>query len=190
MKKIYFCLSASLFALTQASGVVIVVAPTSDTSGSLQITQPISFPITQSEDAWILVFQNWVTSDGTSRFANLAPDLAFSLNENANTVTGIISDNLAFSTFDMAPNDGYLILDGGVSVVSGDTLTLSAGTYTISAVGDFNPQTTQSFTGNMFVADVNGSRISEIVAVPEPSAYAAVLGVVSLALLLRRRRRA
>jgi hypothetical protein len=193
MKTILSCLFALLFALTPASAVIIVLAPTDTTEGSLEITQPIHFPITQSGDANVFVFQDWVTSDGNPVQVALFPELSFSLNQNSLTRQFFIGDNADSTYGDVGPSDGFLGIpdpDAVVAVEVGDTLTLSVGTYAIFPVAGFNPQATQTFTGNMFVTDNVGNRLSEIMAVPEPSAYAAVLGVVSLALLLRRRRRA
>ncbi|MCC5839741.1 MAG: PEP-CTERM sorting domain-containing protein [Opitutales bacterium] len=190
MKCFLFCLSAALLTLTPSHAVIIVIAPTSTTAGSLEITETIHFPITQSGEAVIFVFQGWVTSDETSVATFLSPNLSFSLNDNnLNRSAGIIDSANAASN-DIGPNDGYLAWSSfnPVEVVVGDTLTLSVGTYSIAAASNFNPQATQTFTGNMFVSNIVGNRLSEIVAVPEPSLYTALLGLVSLALLLRRRR--
>ena len=74
-------------------------------------------------------------------------------------------------------------------------MTLLAGTYTLGAVSGFNPQATQTFTGNMFLSNGNSARISNIVAagpVPELSTWAlpGLGGTGLLGLTLRRRPRA
>ena len=67
-------------------------------------------------------------------------------------------------------------------------MTLNAGTYTLGAIANFNPQTTQTFTGSMYIFDTNGTQLSNVVSaapVPEPAAVglaaAAGLGLVRLA---------
>ncbi|MCC5805913.1 MAG: PEP-CTERM sorting domain-containing protein [Opitutales bacterium] len=139
-----------------------------------------------------IVFQDWVTSDDMQRSAQLDPQLAISINGGPDTsLSAVLYDNYATNTSDIGPNDGFIyIFPYSVgSVSSGGTVTLLAGNYTIAATSGFNPGVTQSFSGNMFITDTYGVRISDIVAIPEPSAYAAVFGATGLALLLRRRAR-
>jgi len=102
-------------------------------------------------------------------------------------------DNLTMTQGQMTPNDGLLAIANGldtIPVITGNTLTLRAGSYSLSAVSNFNPQTNQTFTGNMFVVDssVAGQRISNIVAVPEPATNALILaGMATIFATLRRK---
>ena len=78
----------------------------------------------------------------------------------------------------------------GPAASAGSTVTLLVKTYTLGANFNFNPQTTQQFSGNMFMFDLDGTRVSDIVsagAVPEPSTWA-LLGLSGVASLLVKRR--
>jgi len=173
---------------------VIVIAPTGSTSGSLQITNDIVFTITSNGNAAFFVFDEWVISDGSMTFSTLSPMASISLNGAApmSKSMGLI-DNLTMTQGQMTPNDGLLAIANGldtIPVITGNTLTLRAGSYSLSAVSNFNPQTNQTFTGNMFVVDssVAGQRISNIVAVPEPATNALILaGMATIFATLRRK---
>lgn len=168
---------------------IIVVAPTATTNGSFQITSDITFTVTANGNANVFVLDNWVTSDNSWTFANYSPDLLISINGSASSsYAGRISDNFTFDAAQLSANDGYLVPNIGISVVSGDTVTLKAGTYALGAVEGFNPQATQTFSGNMFITDVVGVQLSNIVAVPEPSPIYLVLAVGFKILLMRRDR--
>jgi len=192
MKNILASLVLPLLALVslanQATAGIIVVAPTNSTSGSLQITADITFNITTAGSGQLIIFDEWVTSDGSQAFANLAPHLSISIN-GASPISrfGVIVDNLGFTQGQVTANDGYIFLNSSFSVSTGNTVTLKAATYNIAAISGFNQQASQTFIGNMFVADGNGNRLSNPVAVPEPSGLALVLTVGVAGLFLRRR---
>jgi hypothetical protein len=105
------------------------------------------------------------------------------------TVTGLsFVDNFVTNFVNITPGDGSIGF-GNVSVSLGDTFTIVSATYTNTAgvVPNFNPLANQTFTGNVFLADINGIRRSGNVAlVPEPSS--ALLGLCGLTLLALRRR--
>jgi hypothetical protein len=99
--------------------------------------------------------------------------LSISLNGGAPfTRDGTFADNLTSSVGSLTSNDGYLFCNTTFGVAIGNTVTLKAGTYTLGAASGFNPQGTQTFTGNMFISALGGNRISDIVPagpVPEPT---------------------
>lgn len=197
MKKLALsCFLAAFAGVSAAHAVIICVAPTSTTDGSLQITAPIDFNITATSTAFLIDLSSWVTSDGSQTLDILSPDVAFALNGAVSSQETYLVDNLANTVGDIKPNDGYLIFPfQGFDVTAGDTLTLLAGTYVLGAVDGFNPQTTQTFTGDLFVTNGNGVQISDIASagvVPEPSTWAVLgFGVAGASFVaLRRRQRA
>ena len=195
MKKFVLYLCAVTCAAWSARADIICVAPTGTTTGMLTITAPISFTITTVGNNFAAGFDlsNWVTSDGSATNPYLMPNLAYSLNGVAGSQNSSFTDNAANGSINnIGPNDGYTFFGGGyVAVKPNDTLTLLAGTYTIQTFAGFNPQCTQTFTGDVFVINGNGVRVSNIVPAPEPSTWALLgLGAVGAGVVTLRRRRA
>jgi hypothetical protein len=93
---------------------------------------------------------------------------------------------------DLTQNDGYLYMTTPISLSLGDVFTLKAATYTLAANSlppGFNPQAQQSFTGNMFLINVSGVRLSgDSSAGPVPEPGSTMLGALAGLSLLRRRR--
>jgi len=167
---------------------IVVVAPTASTAGSVTITQDITFTITTAVPGDILklfVLEEWVTFDGGQNVVTVTPPFSISLNGGAPQTAGsgdTISDN-GYPT----PSDGYLaLLHETPAFAAGDTVTLKAGSHAIGAISGFNPQATQTFTGDIFMSTSNGP-ISNTVAAPEP-ATGALLAMAAGALLGRRSR--
>jgi hypothetical protein len=181
----------SLLALcaAPARAAIIVVAPTTSTNGSLTVTNDITFPITTGGNAALFALDEWVTSDGTENSSPFA-GLLITLDGGAPfTRNASLFDNLNSTAGAVTPNDGYIFLGSTLGVVVGDTVTLDPGTYTLGATAGFNPQTNQTFTGNMFIADNTGTRLSDVVSagpVPEPATCTMLL-FGGLAILHRRR---
>ena len=183
-------LTACAAALTPAHAAIIVTAPTAGSPGSFQITSDITFNMNVAGNARVFVLDEWVVSDGSQTFSPYTPIVAFYVNDvGPSALSGKFVDNLTTTDQDITANDGYFLFDGSISVSSGDTITLKTGLYSLAATTGFNPQATQTFTGNMFVGDINGVRLSPNVAVPEPTALG-LCGLGALALLGRRRRAA
>ncbi len=169
---------------------IVVTAPTASSNGSFQITTDITFAITTSGTAHVFLLDEWVTSDNSWTFSNYSPDLQISVNNGASgAYAGRFADNFNSFGFQLSPNDGYLVTNAVISVTSGDNVTLKAGTYSLGSVEGFNPQANQTFTGNMFLTDVIGVRLSDIVALPEPSTFLLMLSAGLVMSPIRRARR-
>lgn len=200
MKRSLAIAALILAAIPAVRASIVFVAPTAATPGSMTITAPISFTLSAgagSNDAFIFVFQNFVpTSDGSQTFSASTPRVPFTINGSAAVYgTGAISsfvDNSNVPTGSVGSTDGYLfaapITNGAAA---GNIVTLAAGTYSLAAAANFNPLTTQIFTGNAFITSITGARISDIVStsIPEPSTWALALGGAGLLGLMARRRR-
>jgi len=172
---------------------IIVVAPTVSTAGSFTITQDIKFTITTGQGAGAISFvlDEWVTSDGSQNTSNYSPALAIQINSGPVQTygTSFFRDNFVITSGSLTPNDGNFVVPSLPALAINDTLTVKAATYTISPVSNFNPQCTQTFSGNMFLSGNAGGNpmISTVVAVPEPTSIA-FLAAGGLALVARRRR--
>ncbi len=195
MKKLF--LPAAIAALScfmsQASqAAVIVVAPTNVLPGSLIIDQDITLTVTTAGTARILVFDEWVAaSDGSNTVSVSTLSTTYSQNGGPDTAAGVNSfvrdGSINFGAITL--NDGYIVFGAGVTVALTDTITIRAGTYILPAVANFNPLTTQTFTGNVFLASQTGVRLtSDVSLIPEPSSTLSI-GLASILLLTLRKRR-
>lgn len=182
----------------RVAAAIIVSGPTTSTTGALVVTQDIVYRITTNISAgapFALVLDEWTTAntDIVTTYTNLSTPLMFMLN--GSTVTSVtyssLADNVTSPNGNLTINDGFFFISAIPRMVTGDILTLKAGSFVLSKTnssqGVFNPLATQTFTGNTFITNSNAFRISNIVAVPEPGS--AVLGLTSCVLLLARRSR-
>ena len=179
-----------LLAITapHAGGQVVVVAPTASTNGSVTFTQDITFTITTAGNAGAFILDDWVTNDGTNS-ASVFSGLAISQNGGASFMLhGSLRDNLGANVASLTVDDGYFNVTNSFGVAVNDTITVLAGTYTLGAADGFNPQATQTFTGNMFITDTGANRISEVVLVPEPTTLGLLIVGGMLGLAASRRR--
>jgi hypothetical protein len=200
--------AVATFATAFANAAVIVTLPTATVAGKIQFTNDITFIVTPSpvplpSNVSLLVFDEWVTSDGgqTSLNAPFSPmALSYTLNGVGGTINlqSIVDNASSGSAGGPSQNDGYLNFGAGITVSANDVLIIKAATYTIpagtvaSGINSFNPQAQQTFTGNAFLFDgVLANRLSvdtPVGAVPEPSGSLLLLG--GLGLIISRRSRA
>jgi hypothetical protein len=192
MKKSLF-VAVSMLSVVAGHSAVVVVAPTASTAGSLIFTDDFTFTITTgvSTGRRFFVLDEWVTSDGQQDSAAITPQVVISKNGGAPTpyTTQVFYDNLSSVLGTVTQNDGYFSIITPTLATS-DTLTIKAGSYSLAATANFNPQGSKTFTGNMFVTTDTGTRISNVVTVtvPEP-ATSTLLVVAGIAMLAKRRRR-
>jgi hypothetical protein len=157
---------------TSAPAAVLVVAPTLTATGVLTITEPINLQATVAGSFYYLVFSDWVqTSDGNTTATVVSPDIAFS-------VAGVAASDSAFLYNNnrggpgFTLRDGYLAFSLGVPAAAvGDIISFPAGSYSLRAdrSNSFNQQTTQTFTGNVYLVNSSNQKVSNTVAVPEPA---------------------
>lgn len=181
-------------ALSASAASITVVAPTPTTNGSLTISEDLIFSVTSNviNSGINFVMDEWVTGDGGSNGSFLSPDLAISINGGAVSLPAFIIDNPnSFNTWpDITANDGWFGHPDPLNFLIGDVITLKSGSYTLqsdSGLLGFNSQSNQVFTGTMFITNGSAVRVSNIVALPEPSS-ALLLGGSLAGLLIRRRR--
>lgn len=154
---------------------------------TLNITAPITFTITTNGTVQRLIFDEWVTDDGTATTLTVATPTALSYQINGGatqftTVVGLL-DNQHTPSGALSANDGYLSFFP-ISVTAGQTLTILAATIPFSADAAFN-QPPSSLAGDARLTNGSGTAISAPVSAPEPSS--AFLGVLGFLAFLRRR---
>lgn len=185
-------LVACSIAVSSANALIIVGGAITTTGGTVNITQDITLNITSSGFAQHLVLDNWVTNDGNFSGIELTPNtLSYQINDGSIQTAEITSftDNSTITSGVLTPDDGYFFFDS-ISVTAGDTLKILSASYTTTSSPNWNPEAIQSFAGDVFLASLGGStRLSDNVAVPEPSTYAALAGLAMLGYVIARRRK-
>ena len=163
---------------------------------TLAFTNPFTLTITASGNASYLVFDEWVTSDGsqTSATASTNQTLSYQINGGTTQSIGVslLYDNLSRTVGAATANDGILSFGGSIAVTAGQTLTFLPSSATFASGGTaFNPPPS-AFTGNAFLIDGSGtaySALGSVGAVPEPSTWALLgIGAVGTGVVARRRR--
>ena len=172
-----FLLAGLIFSLP-TSGAMAEITISGDVSagtGQITISQDYTFEITadNSTDTIAFVFDNWAMSDGGRTFSFFTgPQFAFAYNGGA-VQTGTNSnlvDNLDFDVNDLCADDGYIVVSSQPTMQVGDSYTVKAGTYSLSMATSFNPELNDStFTGDIFLTDANGNRISNVLQAESPT---------------------
>ncbi|GAA5121822.1 hypothetical protein JIN84_01240 [Luteolibacter yonseiensis] len=181
-------LFAALASPLSAAIIVTGNVSTPNAPCTFEITSDINVTITANAVNQIVavMFDNWVTTDGTRTDRPLSPGFSYQLNGIAGSQTATLGDNIDNTFGIITPGDGFIFLQLPTPAVIGDILTLKAGVYNFTGDAAFNPQTVGTFNGNLVVIDNLANPIAAPTAVPEPSG--ALLGLVGAALLFRRRR--
>lgn len=165
-----------------AQGPITVVAPTTTAAGSLTIKRDIAFPVTRTGVLQIIVFDNWVTSDGNRTSLILSGSIRYTKNGTPGSFTqgnsptdspNLLFDNLTYDAGSITPDDGYIQLQTqAIGVAADDVFVLKSGTYVLpadSGAGQFNRQANQTFAGKVFLTNSNGVRASSSVQLAVPS---------------------
>lgn len=193
-------LSANLLVVsaTASHAAITITLPTLTTVGSVVIDAPIAFLITKAGSVQGIVFDEWVTSDGTKSTLVFAKDTIAYYNINGGSTQQLtfdiinrfaLVDNLAGIAKSISANDGFIEIPVSSAVVIGNIFTLLPSTLVLPAqtVSNFNPAAAQIVTEKVFLAGQSGEALSGLTsAVPEPSA--ALLSLLGAGLLVRRRR--
>jgi len=181
------CLGISLISQAQ---IVLNVSGGQGGPLTINITSGANFILTgdlAAGDQRVVFKDFWPSVTGSSNFTSSATEATVSLGGGAGAAhTGTLVNN------DTTNNDLVLGFYGGTSsFVSSDTMTLSTGTR---ITGNINiPYTSIESSGNAFLTSSSMSQLSNTVtwthtAVPEPSTYAAISGLVCLGGAIARRR--
>lgn len=183
--------AASLLIAPAARAIISFSGPITTTGGDIEITESFDVTITTGGSIQVVVLDDWVTSDGSNSGLTVSPSsLSYRINGGAVQSVSIDSvwDNLGNPNNDVAPNDGYFLLTFPLPVLLNDVITFEVQSWSTGSNIDWNPEAIQAFNGNAFVADSGGNALSALTPVPEPSAYAALAGIVALGLAVCRRR--
>jgi hypothetical protein len=193
VQRIFLILICALAATATSRAAISVSGnfQTGSPTPTLSIEWDIEFAITKSGQVAMLVFDEWVTSDGNLNNAHPASSSSLVyhiVGQPDDQSVGVLhlADNLTFDSGNVTEHDGVLALYD-LQVAEGDVLIIRMGqTFTFNPTGDFNSNLPTSFTGSVFLADYLGVSMSEIVQIPEPSSL--ILGALGSLALLRRRR--
>jgi hypothetical protein len=175
-------------------GDIIISGDVNTGTGVLTISDDITFDITSDGIAQILNFDEWGDpQDGTQDFlSSFAGTISFQVNgSDVDRPLDLILDNLTSTLNQLTPNDAYIGWFPSLAVSTGDVVTIKSGSWAIPTATDWNPATTGSFQGNVFLTDNNGNQVSSAVnisAVPEPNS-AILLGCGALGISFGRRRK-
>ncbi len=147
-------------------------------TGTLTINYDLVFTITANSSGQIaFIFDEIVATDEGPDFATFS-GLEYSINGGSNIAIDTWVDNLNEDFEDVTLNDGYIFGVEEPSLTIGDTITLHAGTGTMStAMDSFNPWSNGDY--DVFITDFEAVRISSVV--PEP-ATAGLLGISAIVL--------
>lgn len=172
-----------LVSTSQAS--VILSGNVASGAGVLTFTTDYSFTASGAGSARALIFDGWGSPTDGSATATLGSG-PFKLELNgidAGVSFNGMVDNLIASGGDLSPDDAYILWTAGVSVAAGDLITIKSGAWSLGAAASWNPATTGTFLGNMFLTDRDGLRLSGNVttgSVPEPETHTLLLAALGL----------
>mgnify|MGYP000014664951 CR=1 FL=1 len=180
-----------------ANAAITVSGLFSDGSADISITQDITYTVTVGGVFTGLVLDEWLTYDGSQQTSGLVDSnrnsysVEISINGMINQLVNGWSfvENHGLAAFnDLTINDGYFAASTmRPTLMVGDTITIRASTWDVDSISGFNQASVGTFSGDTFLISSNGTRLTNIVAVPEPSA-SLLLGLGALGLVARRKR--
>lgn len=185
-----FATLALFAAMASSASAAIVITGNVNVPGApctVTITTDIVFDVqtTGGNNIVAVIFDEWITSDGTRTFPNLSPAFSYQRNDGpvlTATVSQLI-DNVADPVGSVSANDGYFYMELASPLTAGETFTLFAGTYNFAGNAEMNPAIVGTFGGSTFLTDGAGKILS-----PVPETSVAMLGALGLIPLLYRRR--
>ena len=178
-------LTAFLFGASAQADMITTGGDQTAGTGTLTINHDITFlVINDHSGSLFFTFDEIVTDDDTPD-EPLFSGLYVSVNNGTQYSVTHWGDNLTWANEDWTANDGYLFGSTSFSVEIGDTITLHAGTGTMSGTNPtFNSWASGDYT--VFVTDDNGIKLSENGVVPEPATASMMALVAGLGFLIRR----
>ena len=175
---------------------VVLSGDVASGTGSIEIEEALEFTITSTGNASVIVFQGWADAwDGTNTAAFMSPttlNYKIFTTSQSTTLSHILDNNSYWvsQSVDLQSEDAYIYLSsGGFTVTSGWSIFIDPQTWSLATTANFNSNVSGSFSGNVYLADATGNRLSNLnslAAVPEPSAYATIIGFVAAVVCIRR----
>ncbi|WP_193213639.1 right-handed parallel beta-helix repeat-containing protein [Luteolibacter marinus] len=177
MKRSFLALGASLAALATAPADITITGDVTDATGTftLSINAPITLEMTGTTNPAFLVFNEWVTTDGTRTATITSPAdqaLEFTVISGESQTSGtaginLLVDNHHLRSFSVSANDPLFSFSNHIPSTRGDTVIIPPQSVTFAGNPAFNPALSNStFTGDVFLAAGSDfRRVSSIEAV-------------------------
>ncbi|MCF7848812.1 MAG: hypothetical protein K9M45_08190 [Kiritimatiellales bacterium] len=157
------------FILQNASAILITTGgDPANTNAFVAYSHDVTFTIESATTFFLFAVDDAVAvADSSRTFLNFG-GLNFSINGGSPTNFSAWADNLASNVGDLTTRDSYFQPAAMPALSIGDSVTIHAGTGTVTqASSDFQLFPTGNYS--MYMCDGSGSRISDIVSIPEPT---------------------
>lgn len=191
MKLTQLFIAAAISAAPSMSAAIAITSGGSGAGGDAYVTfsQDVTFTVTGSASkVYFVIDEAVVPSDGTRDILS-ATGLQYDINGGAPKSLSGWADNFWLPQGAATSSDSYFYGFDSAAVTTGDTVTLHAGTFTVTAANtDFSVLPTGSYS--MFLINSAGSASIGVgvSAVPEPGGCALVMAVVCGVVAWGRRR--